>query len=70
MSAELTETLRAVFADHPADVADGLPAKLWATLGELGVTRLTLPEAVGGSGGELADAAALLLAAGEAAAPV
>jgi acyl-CoA dehydrogenase len=70
MSNELVDTLRAVFADHPADVADGFPAKLWSTLEDLGVTRLTLPEVAGGSGGELADAAALLLTAGEAAAPV
>jgi acyl-CoA dehydrogenase len=69
-TAELTATLRAVFADHPAEVTDGMPAKLWATLTDLGVTRLTLPESAGGSGGSLEDAAALLLAAGEAAAPV
>lgn len=69
-TAELTATLRAVFADHPAEVTDGLPAKLWAMLTELGVTRLTLPESAGGSGGSLADAAALLLVAGEAAAAV
>lgn len=69
-TAELTATLRAVFADHPAEVADGMPTKLWATLTDLGVTRLTLPESAGGSGGALTDAAALLLAAGEAAAPV
>ncbi|MGQ0479831.1 MAG: acyl-CoA dehydrogenase family protein [Pseudonocardia sp.] len=70
VNTELTETLRAVFGDHPADVRDGLPAKLWGTLADLGVTLLTLPEAAGGSGGELADAAVLLLTAGEAAAPV
>jgi acyl-CoA dehydrogenase len=70
MSAELIDALRAVFTDHPAEVSDGLPAKLWATLDDMGVTRLTLPEEAGGSGGELADAAALLLTAGEAAAPV
>jgi acyl-CoA dehydrogenase len=69
-TAELTATLRAVFADHPVEVTDGLPAKLWSTLADLGVTRLTLAESAGGSGGSLADAAALLLAAGEAAAPV
>jgi acyl-CoA dehydrogenase len=70
VNSELAETLRAVFGDHPADVRDGLPAKLWGTLADLGVTLLTLPEAAGGSGGELADAAVLLLTAGEAAAPV
>jgi acyl-CoA dehydrogenase len=69
-TAELTATLRAVFADHPAEVTEGLPAKLWDTLSDLGLTRLTLPESAGGSGGSLADASALLLATGEAAAPV
>lgn len=69
-TAELTATLRAVFADHPTEVTDGLPAKLWATLTDLGMTRLTLPESAGGSGGSLQDAAALLLAAGESAAPI
>lgn len=67
---ELTATARAVFADHPAEVADGLPGALWSTLTELGLVQLTLPEEAGGSGGALADGAALLLAAGEAAAPV
>ena len=67
---ELTATARAVFADHPAQVADGLPEALWSTLTELGLVQLSLPEQAGGSGGALADSAALLLAAGEAAAPV
>jgi acyl-CoA dehydrogenase len=70
MNTELSDTVRQVFADHPAEVGDGLPAPLWETLTELGLVRLALPESAGGSGGELADVAALLLAAGAAAAPV
>jgi acyl-CoA dehydrogenase len=67
---ELTAMARSVFADHPAEIADGLPTQLWSTLTELGLTQLTLPEDAGGSGGTLADAAAVLLVAGEAAAAV
>ncbi|MDT7750606.1 MAG: acyl-CoA dehydrogenase [Pseudonocardiales bacterium] len=67
---ELVATARSVFADHPAEVSDGLPAPLWSTLTELGLVQLSLPEEAGGSGGTLADLAALLLVAGEAAAPV
>lgn len=69
-TAELTAMARSVFADHPAEVTEGLPETLWSTLTELGLTQLTLPEQAGGSGGTLADAAALLLVAGEASAPV
>ena len=64
---ELAATVRAVFADHPTEV---FSERLWSTLSELGLTRLTLPEAAGGSGGSLADAATVLLVAGAAAAPV
>jgi acyl-CoA dehydrogenase len=64
---ELAATVRAVFADHPTEV---FSERLWSTLTELGLTRLTLPEAAGGSGGSLADAATVLLVAGQAAAPV
>jgi acyl-CoA dehydrogenase len=67
---ELVATARAVFADHPAEAADGLPVRLWATLAELGLVHLALPEDAGGSGGGPADEAALLLVAGECAAPV
>jgi acyl-CoA dehydrogenase len=70
VNTELSETARQVFADHPAEIADGWPAKLWSTLDELGLVRLGLTEDAGGSGGELTDVAALLLAAGEATAPV
>ena len=67
---ELVATARQVFADHAGDVADGLPTALWSTLTELGLVQLSLPESAGGSGGTLTDLAALLLVAGEAAAPV
>jgi acyl-CoA dehydrogenase len=64
---QLAAMVRAVFADHPTPV---FSPRLWSTLTELGLTRLTLPEAAGGSGGCLADAASVLLVAGQAAAPV
>jgi acyl-CoA dehydrogenase len=72
MSTEFVDTLRTVFADHAdeATTGGGLPAKLWGTLRDLGVTLLTLPEDAGGSGGGWEDAAALLRTAGAAAAPV
>jgi acyl-CoA dehydrogenase len=70
INTELGETVRAVFADHPAEISDGWPKELWDTLAELGLVRLGLPEEAGGSGGGLSDVAAVLLAAGEAAAPV
>ena len=45
---------------------------LWAALAEAGLTGVGLPESSGGSGGELADAVAIVrtLAAGAAAVPV
>ena len=70
INTELVDTARAVFADHPAEIADGLPGELWSTLTELGLVQLCLPEDAGGSGGELTDLAALLLVAGEMAAAV
>ena len=47
-------------------------AGLWAALAEAGLTGVGLPEEAGGSGGELADAVAIVrtLAAGAAAVPV
>ena len=67
---ELVATARQVFADHASEVTDGLPTALWSTLTELGLVQLSLPDSAGGSGGTLADFAALLLVAGESAAPV
>jgi acyl-CoA dehydrogenase len=61
--------------ESAVDVVDssataGLDAVLWARLEEAGLTLLTLPEKLGGSGGTLADAAAVLTVAGEFAAAV
>jgi acyl-CoA dehydrogenase len=52
--------------------ADDLPwsESLWAALEEHGFTLVSLPEVVGGSGGDLADAAAVARITGQTAAPV
>jgi acyl-CoA dehydrogenase len=55
------------FRDHQ-DEPD--PGTLWALVEILGIDRLGLPEAQGGSGGELADAAAAVRLAGYFALPV
>ena len=69
-TAELVELAESVFA-YAADAAGaGFDARLWATLEETGLARLTLSEDAGGSGGTFADAAALLGAAGAFAARV
>jgi acyl-CoA dehydrogenase len=69
------ETVRDVLAGHQpfaltADTA--WDAGLWAELAEAGLTGVGLPEEAGGSGGELADAVAVVrtLAAGAGAVPV
>jgi acyl-CoA dehydrogenase len=51
-------------------VAAGLDTVLWSALERAGLTLLTVPEDQGGSGGTLADAAAVLMAAAERAAAV
>ncbi|MGQ0573918.1 MAG: acyl-CoA dehydrogenase family protein [Pseudonocardia sp.] len=68
MSAELVDLADSVFGG--ATDGDGLDAPLWATCVETGLARLTLPEAAGGSGGTLVDAATVLGAAGAHAARV
>lgn len=71
---QLDEMVRSVFADHLEGAAAGPGAEfdsaLWSVLEETGLTLVSTPEAAGGSGGELADAAVLLAAAGEYAAAV
>jgi acyl-CoA dehydrogenase len=69
------ETVRDILSGHEpftltADTA--WDAGLWADLAEAGLTGVGLPEEAGGSGGELADAVAVVrtLAAGAAAVPV
>ncbi len=71
----VVETVRDILAAHEpfaltADTA--WDAGLWADLAEAGLTGVGLPEEAGGSGGELADAVAVVrtLAAGAGAVPV
>ena len=70
MNTELRELAESVFADAYDRDAVGLDTGLWKTCEQTGLARMTLPEAAGGSGGTLADAAALLEAAGAHAARV
>lgn len=72
----LTEVATGLFGNlcTPADVvaaeATGWSGPLWAALTEAGFPYVSVPEAVGGSGGDVADACALLSVAGRYAAPV
>ncbi len=74
MSDELRELAESIFAGTAQRSSTrpgvGFDAPLWKTLEGSGLARLTLPEAAGGSGGSLADAAVLLTAAGAHAARV
>ncbi len=71
-AAEVAALARAVFAGAATDPAldarsgGALDANLWQVLDGAGLARLTMPERLGGSGGQLTDAAALLIAAGAA----
>jgi acyl-CoA dehydrogenase len=69
MSDELRELAESIFVEV-ATTGAGFDSALWKTLAASGLTRLTLPEAAGGSGGTVADAAVLLTAAGAHAARV
>jgi len=69
MSDELRELAESIFAEV-ATAGAGFDSALWKTLAASGLTRLTVPEAAGGSGGTVADAAVLLTAAGAHAARV
>jgi acyl-CoA dehydrogenase len=71
----VVETVRDVLARHEPFVLTGertWDAGLWTTLAEAGLTGVGFPEEAGGSGGELADAVAVVatLARGAAAVPV
>ncbi|RZT86326.1 acyl-CoA dehydrogenase [Pseudonocardia sediminis] len=70
MSSELRELAESVFVDAYDRDAVGLDTDLWKTCEQTGLARMTLPESAGGSEGTLADAAALLEAAGAHAARV
>ncbi|WP_300017827.1 acyl-CoA dehydrogenase family protein [Pseudonocardia sp.] len=66
---DLLDLAESIFADSAAS-GTGLDAGLWTTLEQTGLARMTLPEAAGGSGGTLTDAAAVWQAAGAHAARV
>jgi acyl-CoA dehydrogenase len=71
----VVETVRDILAGHEPFVLTAerrWDAGLWGALAEAGLTGVGLPEEAGGSGGELADAVAIVrtLAAGAAAVPV
>jgi acyl-CoA dehydrogenase len=71
----VVETVRDILGAHePFDLTPDRPwdAALWSALADAGLTGVGLPEEAGGSGGELADAVAVVrtLAAGAAAVPV
>ena len=72
----LRDTVRGLLAGHgtPERVAAaaeaGWDAALWQALEETGLTLAGSPEEAGGSGGDLASAADIAVAAGAAAAPV
>src|SRR5688572_8324809 len=71
----LVETVRDILAKHePFVLTADRPwdAALWSTLAESGLTGVGISEEVGGPGGELADAVAIVgvLASGAAAVPV
>src|SRR4051794_41570251 len=71
----VVETVRDILADHEPFVLTPerrWDAGLWRTLAGAGLTGAGLPEEAGGSGGEPADAVAIVrtLAAGAAAVPV
>jgi acyl-CoA dehydrogenase len=71
----VVETVRDILSGHEPFVLTAerrWDAPLWGALAEAGLTGVGLPEEAGGSGGELADAVAIVrtLAAGAAAVPV
>src|SRR3954452_21510274 len=71
----VVETVRDILSGHePFVLTPERPwdAALWKDLSEAGLTGVGLPEEAGGSGGELADAVAIVatLAQGAAAVPV
>ena len=72
----LTEVATGLFRDlcTPGDVVaaetTGWSDRLWTALTESGFPAVSVPEEAGGSGGDVADACALLTVAGRFAAPV
>ena len=67
---DLDDLVVALFGKAWDGSATAFDAALWAQCEETGIARLTMPEAAGGSGGTLTDAASVLHAAGRFAARV
>ncbi len=67
----ISETVRNILDDVPeAEDAAGWSPSAWSELEQSGLTRVGVPEEIGGSGGDVTQAAIVLHAAGYAAAPV
>src|SRR5262245_56408101 len=67
----ISETVRGILGRVPAaDEAAGWSPTAWTELERAGLTRVGVPEEIGGSGGDLIQAAVVVHAAGYAAAPV
>lgn len=66
----LAETCDALFSDHTGERDGSWDERLWAALERAGIPLISVPEAAGGSGGTLEQAAVVLTSAGEHAARV
>ena len=60
VDADLLAMMRDVLSGHAGPDVEPVPGAAWGTLTEVGLARLTAPEATGGSGAGWAEAAALL----------
>jgi acyl-CoA dehydrogenase len=61
----LADTCAALFGDHRDEGAGPWDERLWQALEQAGLPLISVPEAVGGSGGSLEQAAVVLTSAGE-----
>jgi acyl-CoA dehydrogenase len=66
----LAQTCAALFGDHADERAGPWDERLWGALEQAGLPLISVPEAAGGSGGSLEQAAVVLSSAGEHAASV
>lgn len=66
----LAQTCAALFVDHAAEQAVSWDLRLWGELEQAGLPLISVPEAAGGSGGSLEQAAVVVSLAGEYAASV
>jgi acyl-CoA dehydrogenase len=66
----LAQTCDALFGDHTGERTEPWDERLWGALEQAGLPLISVPEAAGGSGGSLEQAAVVLLSAGEHAASV